>query len=325
MAATAYAADIESVRAAADRIRPFVHRTAILRSQAFDRMAGREVLFKCEPFQRVGAFKFRGACNAILRLVEAGAPRAVVTHSSGNHAQAVALAARMQGIDAHIVMPTTASPVKRAAVEGYGAVVHPCEPTLEAREATARQVIDRTGASFVPPYDHPDIIAGQGTAALELIEDGGPLDAIITPVGGGGLLSGTCITTRSITPETRIFAAEPTGADDAARSMAAGQLIPQTDPRTICDGLLTSLGTLTWPIIRDHVERIFTIDDPQVIDAMRLLMERLKIVVEPSAAIAASVVLDPAFGALDGLQRVGVILSGGNVDLSATFDRLARR
>jgi threonine dehydratase len=284
-----------------------------------DELAGRKLFFKCENFQKVGAFKFRGAFNAVSRLDDEEASRGVVTHSSGNHAQALALAAKMRGVSAFIVMPETASSVKRAAVEGYGAEVILCRPTLEARETTAAEVQQRTGATFIHPYDHPHIIAGQGTAMLELVEQayglGSKLDAVIAPVGGGGLLSGTCIAASGLASPLRVFAAEPLGADDAARSFAAGVLIPQTGPNTIADGLLTSLGELTWPIIRDHVEQIFTVSDEQIVAAMRLLWERAKLLIEPSSAVVLAAVLDERFRKVNGVESLGLILSGGNVSL----------
>jgi threonine dehydratase len=250
-----------------------------------------------------------------MKLSDEIAARGVVTHSSGNFAQALALAARRRGVDAHIVMPRTAPAVKRAAVEGYGACVYPCEPTLEAREATAAAVLKKTGGTLLHPYNHADIIAGQGTCALELLEEFGDLDAIIAPIGGGGLMSGICLAARGIRPGIRLFAAEPAGADDAARSLAAGELIPQTNPNTIADGLLTSLGSLTWPIVRDHVESVLTVADEAIVDAMRLIWQRMKIVIEPSAAVPVAAVLSDRFKAMDGLARVGIVLSGGNVDL----------
>lgn len=239
---SSYAVTLSDVQQAAERIRGLAHRTPIITCSTLDLLAGRSLYFKCENLQKVGAFKFRGACNAIAKLDPEAAKAGVVTHSSGNHAQALALAARMRGIPAHVVMPTTASPVKREAVLNYGAHVIDCEPTLEARDSTAARVVKETGGIFIPPYDHPDIIAGQGTVALEMLEEVPDLDAIIAPVGGGGLLSGICIAAKGIKPSIRIFAGEPQGADDAARSMAAGALIPQTNPQTIADGLLTSLG-----------------------------------------------------------------------------------
>jgi threonine dehydratase/serine racemase len=322
---TAHAIDLGAVRAAAARIAGAAHVTPVMTCATLDVVAGRRLFFKCENFQKVGAFKFRGACSAVMQLSDEVAARGVVTHSSGNHAQAIALAARMRGIAAHIVMPSNASEVKRRAVEGYGARVIECEPTLEARERTAARVIEETGATLIPPFDHPDVIAGQGTVALELIEQvasaeagaraSRPLDAIVAPVGGGGLVSGISIAAHGIDPRIRVFAAEPTGADDAERSKAAGERVMQTAPKTICDGLLTSLGELTWPIIRDHVERVITVPDAAAVEAMRLTWERAKLLVEPSAAIAVAAVFSDEFQALEGIERVGVVLSGGNVDL----------
>jgi threonine dehydratase/serine racemase len=312
---TTYAADLQAVRAAAQRIAGLAHRTPVLTCATLDRLAGRSLFFKCENFQKAGAFKFRGACNAVLRLAPDVASRGVVTHSSGNHAQALALAARLRGIPAHIVMPRNAALVKRRAVEEYGGHVIECEPTLAARETTAAAAQAETGATLIPPYDHPDVIAGQGTAALELLEQVGGLDALIAPVGGGGLMAGLCIAGKGLRPVVRIFAAEPAGADDAARSKAAGRLIPQTAPQTLADGLLTSLGDLTWPLIRDQVERVLRVREDEIVTALRLVWERAKLVIEPSAAVAVAAVLADEFRALDGARRVGVVLSGGNVNL----------
>jgi threonine dehydratase/serine racemase len=312
---TTYAADLQAVRAAAQRIAGFAHRTPVLTCATLDRLAGRSLFLKCENFQKAGAFKFRGACNAVMRLAPEAAPRGVVTHSSGNHAQALALAARLRGIPAHIVMPRNAAQVKRRAVEEYGGRVIECEPTLAARETMAAAAQAETGATLIPPYDHPDVIAGQGTAALELLEQVPGLDALIAPVGGGGLMAGLCIAGKGLRPALRIFAAEPAGADDAARSKAAGRLIPQTAPQTLADGLLTSLGELTWPLIRDQVERVVRVRDDEIVTALRLVWERAKLVIEPSAAVAVAAVLNDEIRALDGARRVGVVLSGGNVNL----------
>lgn len=312
-----YAVSIYDIHGAAHRIAGKAHRTPIATCTTIDRLAGRELFFKCEHLQKVGAFKFRGACNAVSLLSDETARRGVVTHSSGNHAQALALAAKMRGIAAHIVMPRGSAAVKRRAVEEYGGNVIECEPTLEARESTAARVQSETGATFVHPYDNAHIVAGQGTAALELIDQVEDLDAIVVPVGGGGLLSGTCIAAGAVSPSTRLFAAEPKGADDAARSFAAGELIPQTNPATIADGLRTSLGELTWPIIRDHVERVVTVSDEEIVAAMRLAWERAKLLIEPSAAVALAAVLTDEFRGLDGISRIGVMLSGGNVDLTS--------
>jgi threonine dehydratase len=280
-----------------------------------DHLAGRSLFFKCEHLQKVGAFKFRGACNAVRRLEEGRAGRGVVTHSSGNHAQALALAARLRGIPAHVVMPRTAARVKRLAVEGYGGHVVLCEPNLAAREATAEKVLAETGGTFIHPYNNADVIAGQGTVALELLEQVPGLDALVAPVGGGGLVSGVSLAARALQPRIRIFAAEPAGADDAARSKAAGRLLPQTAPRTLADGLLTSLGELTWPVVRDQVERVITLTEEEIVQAMRLAWERAKLMIEPSSAVAVACVLTEEFRGLPGIERVGVVLSGGNVNL----------
>ena len=312
---TRYAIEFADIRAAAERIGSFAHRTPVMTCATLDALAGRKLFFKCEQWQKVGAFKFRGACNAVMKLTGEQAARGVATHSSGNHAQALALAAKLRGIAAIIVMPSTASPVKRRAVEDYDAVVIECEPTLAAREATLAQVVRKTGTTFIHPYDHPDVIAGQGTAALELLEDFPTLDAIVAPVGGGGLLAGTCLAAKGVRENIRILAAEPVGADDAQRSLAAGKIIPQTGPKTIADGLLTTLGENTWPIIRDHVERAITVSDAEIISAMRLAWERAKLLIEPSAAVALAATFTSEFQSLAGLERIGILLSGGNVDL----------
>ena len=304
--------NFEHVQEAARRIKGIAHRTPVVTCSSLDEMAGAQLFFKCENFQKVGAFKFRGACNAIMKMDEAAARRGVLTHSSGNHAQAIALAAKMRGIPAHIVMPENAPTVKRLAVEGYGARVIPCVPTLEARETTAAAVAAETGATFVHAYNHPDVIAGQGTAAMELLEEVPDLDLIIAPIGGGGLMSGTCIAAKGINDGVRIIGAEPLGADDAARSMAAGQLILQRGPNTIADGLLTSMGDLTWPIIRDKVERVVTVTEEDIVAHMRLTWERAKLLIEASSATAVAVALSPA---IRPAKKVGVILTGGNVDL----------
>lgn len=309
----AAAVNFDDVRGAAQRIEGIVARTPVLSSPALDSLAGRRLFFKCENLQFVGAFKFRGASNAVALLGEE-AERGICTHSSGNHAQAVALAAKQRGVPAYIVMPETAPRVKVEGVRSHGAEITFCEPTLEARETTAAAVMERTGATFVHPFDNPRVVAGQGTAALELIEEVGPIDAIIAPIGGGGLLSGTSITTRALLPEARIFGAEPSGADDAARSLAAGRLIPQTGPDTICDGLLTSLCDMTYDILSNHLEAIITVTDEEVIEAMKLIKDHLDMIVEPSSATVLAAILQPEFMTLQGIDSVGLILSGGNVD-----------
>ena len=311
-----YAASIDDIRAAARRIKGVGHRTPILTSQTLNEMAGRKLFFKCENFQKVGAFKLRGGWNAVSMLSDEEAAKGVCTHSSGNHAQAVAFSAMKRGIASYIVMPNNVPDVKQDAVKGYGANIILCEPTLEARETTLDEITKKTGAQVVHPFNNPNVIAGQGTAALEMIEDLGTLDAIIAPIGGGGLMSGTCIATRSLLPETKLFGAEPAGADDAYRSLKEGKIIPQTDPDTICDGLLTSLGEYTWNILKDHLEAIYTVTDDEVINAMRLVWERMKIIIEPSSATAVAVALKSEFKALEGLEKVGIILTGGNVELS---------
>ncbi len=311
---TEYAATLDDVLSAAQRIAGRTHRTPVITCASLDRSAGRSLFFKCENLQRGGSFKLRGAWNSVAKLSDEEAGRGVVTHSSGNHAQALALAARFRGIKAQIVMPEDSSPVKRRAVEGYGGVVTPCAPTLPAREEMAQKVLEKTGGRFIHPYDAPDTIAGQGTAALELLEEVGDLDAIVPPVGGGGLLAGTCITAKGLNRSIRIFGAEPVGADDAARSLAAGERILQTDPITIADGLRTSLGELTWPILRDHLDAIETVREEEIVAAMRLFWERTKLLIEPSSAVAVAVILSGRFPARRP-ARVGVILSGGNVDL----------
>lgn len=310
------AVSFDDVRAAATRIDGIVAHTPVISSPALDTLAGRRLFFKCENLQHVGAFKYRGASNAVALLGDE-AENGICTHSSGNHAQAVALAAKRRGVSAYIVMPDTAPKIKVEGVRSHGAEITFCEPTLEARETTAASVMQRTGATFVHPFDNPRVVAGQGTAALELIAEVGPIDAIIAPIGGGGLLSGTSITTRALLPNARIFGAEPSGADDAARSLAAGELIPQTSPDTICDGLLTSLCEMTYEILSTHLEAIITVTDQEVIEAMRLIRDHLDMIVEPSSATVLAAILRPEFVALEGIHSVGLILSGGNVDLES--------
>ena len=311
-----YAASIDDVRAAAERIRGVGHRTPVLTSKTLDQMAGRKLFFKCENFQKVGAFKFRGGWNAVSMLNDKEAERGVCTHSSGNHAQAIAYSAQKRGIPAYIVMPNNSPDVKLNAVKGYGANVTLCEPTLEARRTTLEGIAQDTGAAVIHPFNNANVIAGQGTAALELIEDVGELDAIIAPIGGGGLMSGTCVTTRSLLPNAKLFGAEPKGADDAYRSLKEGKLLPQEDPKTICDGLLTSMGENTWKILKDHLNAIYTVSDDEVIKGMKLIWERMKIIIEPSCATPVAVVMSSKFKQLENIEKVGIILTGGNVDLA---------
>lgn len=278
-------------------------------------MAGARLFFKCDNFQKCGAFKIRGATNTVLLLAQsADPPAAVATHSSGNHAAAVALAARSQGMKAYVVMPSDAPAVKKAAVAGYGAEIIECEPTLEARETGLAEVVERTGAVFIHPYDDERVIAGQGTAALELLDQVENLDVVMAPVGGGGLLSGTALAVAALSPTTRVIAGEPELADDAYRSMQAGKLIPVGQTKTIADGLRTSLGDLTFPIIQQHVHEIITVSEEEIVQAMRHIWERMKIVVEPSCAVPFAALLkeSPIFADL----RVGIIITGGNVDLA---------
>jgi threonine dehydratase len=311
-----YAVTIDDVRSAAKRIEGIGHRTPVLTNNTLNQMAGRNLFFKCENFQKVGAFKFRGGWNAVSILSDEEATKGVCTHSSGNHAQAVAYAAMMRGIPSYIVMPNNAPEVKLNAVKGYNAKITLCEPTSEARITTLENIAERTGATVIHPFNNPHVIAGQGTAALELIEDVENLDAVMAPIGGGGLMSGTCITTCNLLPNAKLYGAEPKGADDAYRSLKEGKMLPQENPNTICDGLLTGLGENTWNILKDHLDAIYTVTDDEVIKAMRLIWERMKIIIEPSCATPVAVVLSDEFKALEGIENIGIILTGGNVDLS---------
>lgn len=291
-----------------------VHRTPVLTSKQLDAISGARLFFKCENFQKVGAFKFRGATNAVLNLTDGQRTAGVVTHSSGNHAAALAHAAARRGVKAYIVMPSSAPEVKKRAVAGYGAEITFCEPTLAAREAAAAEVIERTGATMVHPYDNFYIIAGQGTAAMELLEEMPEPDAVLAPVGGGGLLSGSAIATRHLAPKAKIYGAEPLLADDAARSLRTGAIQPALPPRTIADGLLTSLCERTFTVIKNNVDDILTVTEEQIIEAMALMWTRMKIVVEPSSAVPLAAVL--ANRELFSGKTVGIIVSGGNADLS---------
>lgn len=301
--------------AAAARIAPHAHVTPVLRSTALDAGAGCALHFKAEHLQRAGAFKFRGACNAVWSLDDAEAARGVVTHSSGNHGGALALAARTRGIGCHVVVPDNAVRSKLAAIEAYGATLHRCDPTIAAREAACAQVQARTGAALVHPYIDARVIAGQGTAAMELINAAGPLDALVVPVGGGGLASGTALAARALAPDCRVFAAEPAGAAETALSLQRGERVVDFTPDTLCDGLRGTLGKPNFELLRAHAVDVLTVDDRDTVAAMRLLMQRMKQLVEPSSAIALAAILAhrERFAGL----RVGVILSGGNVDLDA--------
>lgn len=316
------AVGLTELRAAAVRLSAWVHRTPVVTSRTLDERAGARVVFKCENVQRAGAFKFRGAMNTLLQLGEAERRAGVVTHSSGNHAQALALAGRLLGIPVCVVMPRTAPPVKRAATEGYGARIVFCEPTLAAREASAADLIARHGYTLVHPFDDWRVIAGQGTAALELHEQAGPFDLVLCPVGGGGLLSGTALALAAVSPATDVVGAEPAAADDARQSLECGRIVLSGDPQTIADGLRTSLSSKTFAVLRRHVRTIVTVSEADIRDAMRWVWERQKLVIEPSSAVAVAPLLT---GRLDVRgKRVGVIISGGNVDLGPYFDTLGR-
>lgn len=306
--------NLNDIHRAAERIRPYIHRTPVLTNESLNREVGAQVYLKCENFQKVGAFKFRGACNAVFSLDDQGAACGISTHSSGNHAQALALAAKLRGIPAYIVMPENAPAVKKAAVAAYGGQITYCKPTLEAREATLAKVVEGTGSIVVHPYNDERVIAGQGTAVLELLEDVPALDVILAPVGGGGLISGTAVAAAGAREGIRVIGGEPAMADDAYQSIREGKIVPSVNPKTIADGLLTSLGSLTFPIIQQRVEQIVTVSEKGIIDSMKFIWERAKIVIEPSAAVAVAVLWENKID-LAGL-KVGVILSGGNVDLA---------
>jgi threonine dehydratase len=304
--------DKSSITNAHEGIQPFIHRTPILVSEGLNEMTGARLFFKCENFQKVGAFKARGAMNAALKLSREQQQKGLATHSSGNHAQALARAARILGVPAYIVMPRTAPEIKKRGVRGYGGQIFECEPTLAAREATLAEVIARTGATEIHPFNNYDVIEGQATCAKELMEDAPHLDMIVAPVGGGGLLSGTALAAHYFSPGTAVIAGEPAGSDDAYRSMQSGTIEP-AQSQTIADGLLTTLGDKTFPLIRQHVREIITVTDDEIIAAMRLVYERLKIVIEPSCPVPFAAVLKQR-EKFQG-RNVGIILSGGNVDL----------
>ena len=304
---------LEDVRAAARRIEPYVHRTPVFTSAYLDEASGARLFFKCENLQKVGAFKMRGATNFVLQLSSAQAARGVVTHSSGNHGQAVAAAARARGVAATVVMPRSSAAVKREAVAGYGARVVPCADGDQARAAAAQRVVEQEGATLIHPYGHPHIVAGQGTLALELLEQVADLDAVVAPIGGGGCLSGIAVAVRGLRPRTAVLGAEPERADDAARSLAEGRILPSVQPDTVADGLRTSLAPLTFSLLRAHGVRIVTVSEERIVAAMRSIWMRMKLVVEPSAAVSLAAVL--ANAAQFRGRRVGVVLTGGNVDL----------
>lgn len=297
-----------------ERIKNQIHLTPILSSSLINNILGCEVYFKCENFQKVGAFKFRGASNSLLSLSEDELRKGVATHSSGNHAAALALAAKMKNVSAYIVMPRTAPQIKKIAVEGYGAKIILCEPTQQAREEALRSVVNETGATFIHPYNNYSVIAGQATCAKEILEEHSDLDYIIPPVGGGGLSSGTCLSARYFSEKTKVIGAEPKGADDAYRSLRDKNIYPSVNPATICDGLLTSLGEKTYAILSESIEEILTVHEESTVEAMKLIWERMKIIIEPSSAVTLAAILENKEKFTG--KNIAVILSGGNVDFT---------
>ncbi len=322
MATTVTLPGYTDVCEAYERIRTVVRRMPVISSSSVSQRAGRRCLFKCENFQRTGAFKFRGASNAVAALCEDECARGVATHSSGNHGAALALAAQSRNVKATIVMPENAVASKRRAVEAYGGVVRLCEATMQARISTLESVVHKDGAVSIPPYDHPAVIVGQGTAALELLEDIEPPELILTPVGGGGLLSGTALVARELAPQAAIIGVEPAGADDTRRSFLKGERVTDVVPDTIADGLRATVGELTFPLIRENVDDIVVVDEDAIIDAMLFVWERMKIVIEPSAAVPVAAL----FGSdLRGRGTAAVIISGGNIDVSTVSDSFSKR
>ncbi|UFI05185.1 beta-hydroxyaspartate dehydratase BhcB [Roseibium aggregatum] len=312
-ALTQYIPTLEDMLVAHERIKPHIHRTPVLTSSFLNELTGAELFFKCENFQKAGAFKVRGASNAVFGLDEETAKAGVATHSSGNHALSLSYAAGRRGIPCHVVMPRTAPQAKKDAVRGYGGIITECEPSTSSREAVFAEVEARTGAEFVHPYNDPRVIAGQGTCSKELMEQTDGLDAVVAPIGGGGMVSGTCLTLSNLAPEVKIFAAEPEQADDAARSFKAGHIIADDAPETVADGLKVPLKELTWHFVSNHVTDILTASEQEIVEAMRLIWARMKIVMEPSSAVPLATILknrDVFAG-----KRVGIIITGGNVDL----------
>jgi threonine dehydratase len=305
--------DFAAIRAAAERIAPYIRRTPVLRCPRLDAETGAEVFFKCENFQEMGAFKLRGASNAVQSLAADALSKGVATHSSGNHGAALALAAKRRGVTACVVMPDNASAFKRRAVEEYGARIIYCEPTQAGREATLQRYVDETGAAVVHPYNDIAVMAGQGTAALELHEEVPGLDMVLAPLGGGGLLSGTAVATKALRPAAQIYGAEPAGADDAWRSLQAGKITPVAHPDTVADGLRATIGSLPFSVIRAEVYKVLRVDDVDTIAAMRYVWEHMKVIIEPSAAVPVAA-LRKGLPEVRG-KRIGIILSGGNLDL----------
>ncbi|XP_074888783.1 serine racemase isoform X2 [Buteo buteo] len=316
---------LAEVRAAEERLRGRLHRTPLLTSRSLDRLAGRRLLFKCELFQRTGSFKIRGALNAVRSLVEeskragGGLPRAVVTHSSGNHGQALACAAQAEGIPAYIVVPRTAPHCKQAAILTYGATLVPCKPNDKSRAETASRVVQETGGVMVHPNQEPVVIAGQGTIALEVLEQAPEVNAIVAPVGGGGMIAGIAVAIKALRPDVKVFAAEPRNADDCYQSKVRGELTPNLHlPDTIADAVKTSIGPNTWPIIRDLVDDVLTVSEEEIKRATRLVWERMKLLIEPTAGVGVAAVLSEQFQAVPrDVENVCIVLCGGNVDLSS--------
>jgi threonine dehydratase len=307
--------DLTAIRAAHERIRPYIHRTPVLTSERFDQASGGSLFFKCENFQKIGAFKARGATNAVFALDNATARRGVATHSSGNHGAAVARAAKLRGISTHTVMPSNSARVKIRAVESYGANIVFCEPTEQARETTCAEVINKTGATLIHSFENEQVMAGQGTAAVELLEQVSDLDLVMCPVGGGGLLSGTAVAAKSIRPKIKVIAVEPANADDAAQSFHTGRRLVTEKKFTFADGLRTNIGEPNFAIVQRYVDDIVTVSEEAIVSAMRTIWETMKIIVEPSAAVTYAAILDQVID-VNG-KRVGIILTGGNVDLDA--------
>ena len=308
-----YIPTLADVVAAHTRIRPHIHRTPVLTSSFINSLVGAELFFKCENFQKAGAFKARGASNAVFGLSDEQAARGVATHSSGNHGTCLSYAARRRGIPCTVVMPRTAPQAKKDAVRGYGGRVVECEPSTSSREAVFAEVVAESGAEFVHPYNDPRVIAGQATCSMELIEQVDGLDAVVAPIGGGGMVSGTCLTLSNLAPNVRIYAAEPEQADDACRSFRAGYIIADDAPNTVADGLKVPLKELTWHFVRNHVTDILTASEEDIVDAMKLIWKRMKIVMEPSSAVPLATIIKnrEVFAG----QRIGIIITGGNVDL----------
>lgn len=308
-----YIPTFDDVQAAHKRIKPYIHRTPVLTSSYFNKLTGAQLFFKCENFQKAGAFKVRGATNAVFGLSDEQAKKGVATHSSGNHALSLSYAASRRGIDVTVVMPRTAPEAKKQAVRGYGGKVMECEPSTAAREAMLEELVANTGADFVHPYNDHRVIAGQATCSLELMDEVGPLDAVVAPIGGGGMISGTCLSMSNISPSTKIYAAEPANADDAYRSFKSGIMIEDDAPQTIADGLKVSLRPRTWHFVSNYVNDIFLATEEEIIEAMYLTWQRMKIIIEPSCAVPLAVILKnkEVFAG----KKIGVILTGGNVDL----------